>query len=72
MASPHGYRATHITQAEHRQLIFKTLKSCVELAVQYTVLWDGQHEPSDGGLIEWLEDVVKMLPTKESEFPRCT
>ena len=72
MASPPGSRANPITKDEHRQLIFKALKNCVELAVQYTVLWDGQHESSDSGLIEWLEDIVKMLPTQESEFPRCT
>ena len=38
----------------------RLLKNLVS-ATQYTVLWDGQHEPSDGGLIEWLKDVMKML-----------
>ena len=48
-ASPHGLPgscAIHITKVEHKQLTFKTHENCVELAVKYIVLWDGQHEPA--------------------------
>lgn len=55
------------TKAAHKQLIFHNIKDLISVALTYTINYE--NDPDERDFIDYLDDVIKMLPMDEQSVP---